>query len=61
MKCAYPYLVIKSETKKTREIYFDKDSRVNTESIKKFNDSLDEWERRKGHMIKEENQYAQLF
>lgn len=58
MKCAYPYLVIKSETKKTREIYFDKDSRVNTESIKKFNDSLDEWERRKGHMIKEENQYV---
>lgn len=52
---ARPYLVIESMIRETGELYFDVDSVASQEEIKKYNLSLDQWERINGFMINEEN------
>lgn len=48
-----PYLVIKNLIQETGELYFDIDSVGTIEEIRKYNDSLDMWERNNGFLIKE--------
>ena len=52
---ARPYLAIKNATKQSGEIYFEADTIASEESIKRFNMHLDNWERRAGHRILQEN------
>lgn len=50
-----PYLAIESMIRETGELYFDVDSVASWEEIKKYNSSLDQWERSNGFMINEES------
>lgn len=50
-----PYLAIESMIRETGELYFDVDSVASREEIKKYNSSLDQWERSNGFLINEEN------
>ncbi len=50
----HPYLAIESMIRKTGELYFDVDSVASQDEIKKYNASLDQWERNNGFMINEE-------
>ena len=54
MKQVQPYLALKNATKKTGEIYFEKDSVASENAIHRFNSTLDFWERKQGHTILEE-------
>ena len=49
-----PYLAIEHLVRETGELYFDVASVATMEEIKKYNDSLDDWERRNGFLIKED-------
>lgn len=49
-----PYLVIENMIRETGEVYFDLDSVGTVEEIKKYNASLDRWERNNGFLIKED-------
>lgn len=55
MKQVQPYLALRSATKQTGEIYFEKNTVASDESIRLFNSTLDSWESRQGHRIMEEN------
>lgn len=55
MKRVYPYLALNGATNQTGEIYFEKNTVASDESIRLFNSTLDNWERRQGHTILEEN------
>ena len=46
-----PYLEIEKKIYETGEIYFNVDTIGSIEEIKKYNDSLDEWERNNGYNI----------
>ena len=48
-----PYLIIENLIRETGELYFDIDSVGTKEEIRKYNDSLDEWECDNGFLIKE--------
>lgn len=50
-----PYLTIENLIRETGELYFDIDSVASIEDIKKYNDSLDVWERSNGFLIEEED------
>ncbi len=50
-----PYWTIESMIRETGELYFDINSVASMQEIKKYNSSLDQWERDNGFMIKEEN------
>ena len=50
-----PYIEIEKMIRETGEVYFDIDSVASREEIKKYNDSLDRWERGSGFGINEEN------
>ncbi len=54
-KTVIPYLSIERLIQETKELYFNKDLIASSEEIKKYNDSLDDWERKSGFSIKEEN------
>lgn len=49
-----PYLTIEHLIRETGELYFDVESVATMEEIKKYNDSLDGWERGNGFLIKED-------
>lgn len=49
-----PYLTIENLIRETGELYFDIDSVGTIEEIKKYNASLDRWERNNGFLIKED-------
>ncbi|MBQ8558416.1 MAG: AAA family ATPase [Tyzzerella sp.] len=49
-----PYLIIENMIRETGELYFDIDSVGTIEEIKKYNASLDSWERNNGFLIKED-------
>ncbi|WP_122643430.1 ATP-dependent DNA helicase [Luxibacter massiliensis] len=55
-----PYLAIESMICETGELYFDVDSVASREEVKKYNSSLDQWERSNGFMIKEENGFLSI-
>ena len=55
-----PYLTIESLICETGELYFDVDSVASLEKIKKYNNSLDEWECNNGFLINEENGYLSI-
>ena len=55
LSLARPYLSIKNATQQSGEIYIESDTVANDESIKRFNTHLDNWERRAGHRIIQEN------
>ena len=55
MKQVHPYLAIKGATKQTGEIYFEKNTVASEKSISQFNNTLDNWERKQGYSILEEN------
>ena len=55
MKRVHPYLALKSATKQTGEIYFEKDTVASDESIRLFNNTLDSWERDQKYTILEDN------
>ena len=46
-----PYLKIQNQINQTGEIFFDITSIASEEDIAKYNDHLDDWERRKGYQI----------
>ncbi|WP_077611609.1 ATP-dependent DNA helicase [Clostridium sp. Marseille-P2415] len=50
-----PYLVIERLIRETGELYYDVASVANRDEIKKYNDSLDQWECNNGFSINEEN------
>lgn len=54
-KLCIPYLKIKNEMEKTKELYIPKERIGSSECIKKYNESLDFWERNNGYMIKEKD------
>lgn len=58
IKCAYPYLAIKSAIKQTGEIYFEENTIADKKAIQEFNDSLDAWERKEGNSIVQEEDYV---
>lgn len=47
-----PYLSIKNATKQTGEIYFEITSDSSVAEIQRYNDQLDQWERKQGYQIK---------
>ena len=47
-----PYLSIKNATKQTGEIYFEITSDSSVTEIQRYNDQLDQWERKQGYQIK---------
>ena len=49
-----PYLIIENMIRETGELYFDSASVGTMEEIKKYNASLDSWERNNGFLIKED-------
>ncbi|MCL2717622.1 MAG: ATP-dependent RecD-like DNA helicase [Lachnospiraceae bacterium] len=53
-----PYLSIKNAIAQTGEIYFEANSILNEEAITKFNFNLDSWERKQGHLIKQEDGFV---
>lgn len=57
---AFPYLKIRDETILTGEIYFEKDTIVSEKEIRKFNDSVDDWERRQGYCLKQDQKYVYI-
>lgn len=52
-----PYLIMESMICESGELYFDVEAVASQEKIKKYNDSLDEWECNSGFRINEENGY----
>lgn len=50
-----PYLAIEQLVRETGELYFDVDSVASLEELRKYNSSLDKWERDNGYSINEEN------
>ena len=53
-----PYLFIEGSTKRTGEIYFEIPSEDVLLEIKKYNESLDDWEREQGYQINDENGFS---
>lgn len=53
---ALPYMMIEKLISETGELLFEKDKIANEEAIKKYNNSLDSWERRQGYSIIEKNE-----
>lgn len=47
-----PYLSIRNATKQTGEIYFEITSDSSVAEIQRYNDQLDQWERKQGYQIK---------
>lgn len=56
-KLCIPYLKIKNEMEKNKELYIPKERIGSSECIKKYNESLDSWERNNGYMIKEKDSF----
>lgn len=56
----HPYLAIERQIRETGELYFNVDSVASIEEIKKYNDSLDRWERNNGFLINEENGFLSI-
>lgn len=46
-----PYLMLKRAIAQTGEIYFEADSIASERAIRKYNESLDQWERKAGYQI----------
>lgn len=55
-----PYLVIERLIRETGELYYDAASVANRNEIKKYNNSLDQWERNNGFSINEENGFLSI-
>ena len=51
MEKVMPYLIVKSMINKTGEIYFDENSSVSSEEIKKYNSRLSAWDIKQGYDI----------
>lgn len=49
-----PYLAIEQLVRETGELYFDVDSVASLEELRRYNSSLDKWERDNGYSINEE-------
>ncbi len=55
-----PYLIIDRLIRETGELYYNVDSVANQDEIKKYNDSLDQWERNNGFLINDEKGFLSI-
>ncbi len=55
-----PYLTIKAKTKQTGEIYFEQNTIATLDAIKDYNAQLDQWERKNGYAISNNNGFVSI-
>ena len=56
----FPYLKIQDETMRTGEIYIEKDASIDENDIKRYNNSLDFWERGQGYCLNQNQNYVYI-